>query len=61
MDWVQTNPSEAPAFAKAVVDLALDHGVDGLEVMLPEMSWLAQAFRTAGCSIDDFRLFARSL
>jgi GNAT superfamily N-acetyltransferase len=61
VSWLETAPDDARAMAHALVDCAADAGVDRFLAVVPNVTWLRQAFQHLGCQIHPLWVYARAV
>lgn len=61
VDWVETNPADARAMVRALVETAADSGADQMRAWIPRVDWLARAFRSAGFDTSGLIVYGMDL
>lgn len=59
--WLETTPQDVRPMVRALVERAADSGADTIRAMIPDVSWLLQAFRRAGFETNGITVFGMAL
>ncbi len=61
VSWIETNPEDARAMVRGLVERGADSGAERLRATMPDVDWLVQAFRHAGFETGGMTVFGRGL
>lgn len=59
--WVETAEADARAMVRALVDVGVERGAGGIDLLVPDVDWLRQALEASAFSLRGSRVYALAL
>lgn len=59
--WLETRPEDATDLVRALLDLAVSSGVEGIALWLADVDWLLRSVRRLGFELEPMAVFATEL
>jgi RimJ/RimL family protein N-acetyltransferase len=59
--WLETRPEDAADLLRALIDLAISHGVEAIAVWMADIDWMQRSARRLGFEVEPMAVYATEL